>query len=73
MLINNLDINRKDRFKYVFNRLKSIGIYNIISVWIEKIDNKARYSLLLYSRGKLEELILRSKYTRLLANAYIFI
>ncbi len=32
MLINNLDINRKDRFKYVFNRLKSIGIYNIISV-----------------------------------------
>ncbi len=32
MLINNLDINRKDRFKRVFNKLKSVEIYNIISV-----------------------------------------
>ena len=32
MLINNLNINRKDRFKYVFNRLKSIRIYNIMFI-----------------------------------------
>ncbi len=32
MLINNLDINRKDRFKYISSRLESAEIYNIISV-----------------------------------------
>ncbi len=40
---------------------------------MKKIDSKARYSLLLYLRGRLGESILRSKYTRLLINAYIFI
>ena len=73
MLINNLDINRKDRFKYVFSRLKSVRIYNIMPVWIEKINNKARYLLLLYLRGRSREFILRSRYTWLLINAYIFI
>ncbi len=32
MLINNLDINRKDRFKHVFNELENIRVYNIVSV-----------------------------------------
>ncbi len=32
MLINNLDINRKDRFKYIFSKLESAEIYNIVFV-----------------------------------------
>ncbi len=73
MLINNLDINRKDRFKRVFSELENAGIYNIMSIWIKKIDSKARYSLLLYLRGRSGEFVLRSRYTWLLANTYIFI
>ncbi len=72
MLINNLDINRKDRFKRVSNELESAGIYSIMPVWIKKIDGKARYSLLLYSRGRLGESILKSRHTWLLINTYIF-
>ncbi len=73
MLINNLDINRKDRFKRVSNKSESIEIYSIVFVWMKKIDDKARYSLLLYSHGRLREFVSRSKHTRLLINAYIFI
>ncbi len=62
MLINNLDMNRKDRFKRVFNKLKSVEIYNIIFVWIKKTDNKARHPLLLYLRGRSEEFVLRSRH-----------
>ncbi len=72
MLINNLDINRKDRFKRVFNELESVRIHNIILVWIKKIDDKARYSLLLYSHRRSEESVLRSRHTQLLVNACIF-
>ncbi len=32
MLINNLDMNRKDKFKHIFNELKSAEIYNIVFV-----------------------------------------
>ncbi len=73
MLINNLDMNRKDRFKHVSSRLKSVEVYNIMFMWMKKIDDKARHPLLLYSHGRSEEFILRSRHTRLLVNTYIFI
>ncbi len=32
MLINNLDINRKDKFKHISNKLESVEIYNTVFV-----------------------------------------
>ncbi len=32
MLINNLDINKKDRFKHVFSKLENAEIYSIVFI-----------------------------------------
>jgi hypothetical protein len=53
MFINNLDLNRKNKIKYISYGLTRIGVYNIVPVRIKTVNREIYYPVLSFLRRRL--------------------